>query len=157
MSRWTESVERRITASPDRLYDLVADPTRHPDLDGSGSVVEAIEVSTAERPLGVGDQFTMSMNLRGRYSMTSTVVEAVRHSRFAWQSYPHRDSSRWRSAFGGRIWRYEFEPVDDGATLVRETWDLGEEPLRALLIMFRGTTRNIMIRSLERMAAIAEP
>jgi uncharacterized protein YndB with AHSA1/START domain len=156
MSRWVASVERRITAPAEQLYALVSDPVRHKDFDGSGSVVGVTETSAPHDSLGVGDEFGMDMDLRGKYVMTSTVIEAVPGRRFAWQSRPHRDSARWRLIFGGRIWRYEFEP-DGDTTLVRESWDLSEEPLRAIMFGYQGTTRKIMNKSLERIAAICEP
>jgi hypothetical protein len=102
------------------MYALVADPVRHKDIDGSGSLIEAVDISSPGRPLGLGDHFSMRMNLRGKYTMTSTVVEAVPGKRFAWQSRPHADSVKWRFMFSGRIWRYEFEP-DGDVTLVRES------------------------------------
>jgi len=128
MSRWVVSVERRIAAPAERMYALVADPLQHKDIDGSGSLVEPVEISSPVRPLGLGDHFGMRMDLGGKYVMTSTVVEAAPGRRFAWQSRSHEDSVKWRLLFGGRIWRYEFEPDGDG-TLVRESWDLSEEPL----------------------------
>jgi uncharacterized protein YndB with AHSA1/START domain len=155
MSRWVASVERRIAARADRLYALVADPARHKDFDGSGGVVGVTEVSTPHRPLDVGDSFSMDMDMNGTYVMTSTVIEAVPGRRFAWQSRPHKDSARWRFVFGGRIWRYEFEPEGD-ATLVRESWDLKEEPLRALLFPLRSVACKSMRTSLDRMAELVE-
>lgn len=157
MTRWVRSVERRVAAPADRLYALVADPRRHPDFDGSGGLVTALRVSTDRRPLTVGDHFDMDMNLRGRYVMTSTIIEAEPGRRFAWQSRPHHAATRWRHIFGGRIWRYEFEPALDGTTLVRESWDLTEEPLR--LLMFtpaREAAAAGMSRSLARLAELTE-
>ncbi len=153
MNRWVASEERRIAAPADRLYALVSDPERHRDFDGSGGIVAPVEISTSRRPLDVGDTFSMDMDLRGRYTMTSTVIEAVPGRRFAWQSRPHKDSARWRMIFGGRIWRYEFEP-DGDTTLVRESWDLSEEPLRVLLFPFRATACDAMRKSLEQMAGL---
>jgi hypothetical protein len=155
MSRWGVSVERRVAAPADRLYALVADPLRHKEIDGSGSLIEAMDISSPGRPLRLGDHFSMSMDLRGKYVMTSTVIEAVPGRRFAWQSRPHEDSVKWRFVFGGRIWRYEFEPDGDG-TLVRESWDLSEEPLRALVILGRWAARGAMRRTLDRMAELVE-
>jgi len=153
MSRWGESVERRIVAPVEQLYALVADPVWHKDFDGSGALVPPVEIGTAERPLGVGDRFGMKMDFRGKYTMTSTVVEAGSDRRFAWQSRPHVDSSQWRFAFGGRIWRYEFE-ADGDVTLVRESWHLSEEPLRPLMILFLSEVRKNMRLSLDMMAAL---
>lgn len=153
MSRWVESVERRVAAPADRLYSLVADPARHREIDGSDMLVEALKIHSTVRPLVLGDRFDMAMDNRGKYVMTSTVVEASPGERFAWQSRPHKDSSRWRRMFGGRIWRYEFQPDGDG-TLVRESWDLSEEPLRVVVVAGRSAAREAMRRTLDRMAAL---
>jgi hypothetical protein len=86
--------------------------------------------------------------------MTSTVIEYDEDRRIAWQSRPPSDSSRWRHMFGGRIWRYELEPVAEG-TRVRESWDLSEEGIRWLVIGYRRKTRANMEATLERIAQLA--
>ena len=40
-TRDTESVERVIPAPPEAIFALLADPSRHHDIDGSGSVRQA--------------------------------------------------------------------------------------------------------------------
>ncbi|MFE5502823.1 SRPBCC family protein [Amycolatopsis japonica] len=156
MSFWVQSVERRIAAPADRIYALIADPARHKDFDGSGTVVTAVDVSSSTRPLDIGDWFSMNMDFHGKYTMTNTVVEAVPGERFAWQGKPHKHSTRWRFLFGGRIWRYEFEP-DGDTTLVRESWDLREERLRLLVVLGRRQVREDMRRTLDRIAELLEP
>ena len=56
-----------------------------------------------------------------------------------------------RHAVGGRIWRYELEPVD-GGTLVRESWDIRQESALTRPIVRRGAdqTRKNMAATLER-------
>ena len=72
----------------------------------------------------MGSMFTMSMKLGVPYSTVSEVVEYEVDRRIAWQTY---STIKWLARFGGgRIWRYELEPVD-GGTLVRETWDITHE------------------------------
>jgi uncharacterized protein YndB with AHSA1/START domain len=145
------TVERRIAAPPERIFALVADPRRHRDIDGSGTVRDATELP--ER-LAVGDTFGMNMEFGGPYTMTSTVIELEDNRRIAWQSRPHRSSSQWRHAFGGRIWRYDLEPVD-GATIVRESWDLTQERLRLLVWGYRRKTAANMAATLERIDRLA--
>ena len=52
---------------------------------------------------------------------------------------------------GGRIWRYELEPVD-GGTRVRESWDIRQESAltRPVVRMAAGKTRENMAKTLER-------
>jgi len=141
-----ETVERVIPAPPERIFALVADPRRHQDIDGSGTVRDATNLP--ER-LSLGATFGMNMQFGGAYTMTSTVIEFEDGRRIAWQSRPPRDSARWRHLFGGRIWRYDLDPVD-GGTRVRESWDLSEERLRFIVWGYRRKTRANMTATLDR-------
>lgn len=151
MTRWVDTVERIIPAPPAAIFALVADPSRHQDIDGSGTVRAATEPS---RQLALHDSFGMNMEFGGPYTMTSTVIELEPDRRIAWQSRPSAESRRWRHIFfGGRIWRYELEPVD-GGTRVRESWDLTEEKLKALVWGYRRKTHANMTATLERIERI---
>jgi hypothetical protein len=146
MTRWVETVTRTIPASTERIFELVADPRRHQDIDGSGTVRDATELP--ER-LALGATFGMNMDFGGPYQMTSTIIEFEEGRRIAWQSRPSPNAARWRHLFGGRIWRYELEPVE-GGTVVRESWDLSEERLRMLVWGYRRKTHSNMSATLER-------
>ncbi len=116
----TVTVERFIPAPPEAIFDLIVDPTRHRDIDGSGSVRQAKGPS---RRLELGDRFGMSMKIGVPYSMVSTVIELEENRRLAWQT---RGPTPIGQHVAGRIWRYELEPTE-GGTLVRETWDITHE------------------------------
>ena len=146
MPRWVESVERVIAAPPERIFALVADPRRHKDINGNGTVRDAVD---APERLFVGATFRLNMDFKGPYTMVSTVIEYDENRRIAWQSRPPADEAKWRQLFGGRIWRYELEPVD-GGTLVRESWDLSEERSRWIVRGYGRKTRVNMTRTLER-------
>ena len=140
------SVERVVHAPPEAIFALVADASRHPDIDGSGTVRQA--KPGAPEHLALGSTFGMSMRMGIPYSMVNTVVEFEDGRRIAWQARPPGVLGRF---LAGRIWRYELEPVD-GGTLVRESWDVSADHQRALLK--RGKlpeiTRTNMERTLER-------
>jgi uncharacterized protein YndB with AHSA1/START domain len=150
MSRWVESVERVVAAPPEDIFALVADPRRHQDINGNGTVRDAVE---APERLVVGATFRLNMDFKGPYTMVSTVIEYEDNRRIAWQSRPPADEAKWRQLFGGRIWRYELEPVE-GGTLVRESWDLSEERLRWVVRGYASRTRRNMERTLERIDAL---
>ena len=118
--RDTESVERVIPAPVDQIFAILADPSRHKEIDGSGSVRDSKEPSQRVK---LGDKFGMSMKLGLPYTMVSTVIEFEDNRCIAWQSRP---PGVFGKISGGRIWRYELEPVDSG-TRVRETWDISHE------------------------------
>lgn len=139
------TVERVIPAPPEAIFDLVADASRHPDIDGSGTVKQAKE--SPER-LSAGATFGMAMDQGFKYSMVNTVIEFEDNRRIAWQAVPRGFLGKF---VGGRIWRYELEPVE-GGTRVRESWDISQDHQRILLK--RGkmpeNTRNNMAKTLVR-------
>jgi uncharacterized protein YndB with AHSA1/START domain len=143
----TESVERTIAAPAAAIFALIADPRRHQAFDGSGMVREA--KNTPER-LSLGATFGMSMKLGVPYSMVSTVIDFEPNRRIAWQTYPPSIS---RFLAGGRIWRFELEPVE-GGTLVRETWDISQERVKAIVQGARAKTIIGMTKSLENIERI---
>lgn len=114
------TVERFIPAPPEAIFALLADPTRHREIDGSGTVRNA---KVASQQVELGSQFGMSMKMGLPYSMVSTVVELEPNRRIAWQT---RGPGPVGGLVGGRIWRYELEPRE-GGTLVRESWDIRQE------------------------------
>ena len=126
------SVERVIPAPPEAIFDLLADPARHCDIDGSGSVRAA---KTGSERLALGSTFGMSMKMGLPYSMVSEVIEFDENRRIAWQSKP--PSSLAGKVSGGRIWRYELEPAE-GGTRVRETWDISQEASGTKWLVARG-------------------
>jgi uncharacterized protein YndB with AHSA1/START domain len=139
-----ETVERVIAAPPEKIFDLLADPRRHHDIDGSGSVCEAKDCP--ER-LTLGAKFGMSMKQGIRYSTVNEVVEFEEGRRIAWEP---RSPGKVGNLFGGgRIWRYELEPVD-GGTRVRESWDISHEKIKVIVKPARKKTRKAMEATLAR-------
>lgn len=106
------SASRVVAADAQRLFDIVADPSMHAVIDGSGSVRSA---RGGSRKLALGDRFTTNMHLGLPYVISNRVVEYEEGRRIAW------------SHLGGWRWRYEFEPLDEDpdapSTRVTETFD----------------------------------
>jgi uncharacterized protein YndB with AHSA1/START domain len=144
------SVDRVIDAPAASLFALVADATRHPEFDGSGQLVKAKE--GAAQNLTLGSTFGMSMKMGVPYTVTNTVVEFEQDRRIAWQTVLSGPLGRF---LGGRIWRYELEPVD-GGTKVTESWDLSEDKQAFFLKSPKigQHTAVGMSKSLDRLAAL---
>lgn len=107
-SPWAKAARIVIDAPTGPVFDLLADPSRHALIDGSGTVRGP--VSGAQR-LELGSRFGMGMRLKVPYRTDNTVVEFEEGRRIAWC---HVNRHRWR---------YELEPIDAGRTLVTETFD----------------------------------
>jgi len=145
-------VERVIAAPPESIFCIIDDASRHPEIDGSGSV-KAPKPGAPQR-LTLGSTFGMSMKVGVGYSMTSTVIEYEENRRLAWQS---RLSGFLGRYLGGRIWRYELEPTD-GGTRVTESWDISQDHQRSMLR--RGKVpeqaRESMEKTLAHLATLTE-
>ena len=150
------SVERTIPAPPHAVFDVLADPARHHLIDGSGMVQGALapqggrSAHSAAQRLAIGRSFGMKMKLFVRYSTANRVTAFEEDRMIAWQTGPTGFMGK---LLGGRIWRYELEPVE-GGTCVRESWDIGPDHQRALLKLggiYWNKTRCDMERTLERL------
>jgi uncharacterized protein YndB with AHSA1/START domain len=148
-SRDAVSVQRLIPAPPEPIFDLLADPDGHAEIDGGGSVQAA---RSGGRRLGLGDRFGMDMKIGVAYSTSNTVIELEENRRIAWQTLAQGALSPF---VGGRIWRYELEPVD-GGTLVTETWDISKEAAvsKPFVRRMEAMTRSNMAATLERIEEI---
>lgn len=147
-SRDVETVERFIPAPAAAIFDLIADPARHHEIDGSGTVREA---TTGSQRLHLGSEFGMKMKAGLPYSMVSTVIEFKENRILAWQTTSPLPVIG--MLVGGRIWRYELEPVQ-GGTRVRESWDISKEKVKALVRPLRSKTRESMEKTLERIEQV---
>lgn len=142
------TVERFIPAPPERIFDVLADPSRHAEIDGSGTVRQS---PGGSQRLRLGSKFGMNMKLGIGYSMENTVVEFEENRRIAWQPRPSLPIVR--RLVGGRIWRYELEPCD-GGTLVRESWDITQEVHPRSVRPLRDRTIEAMAKTLERLEQV---
>ncbi len=106
------SASRTIAAPPAAIFAVLADPSRHKEIDGSATVLD--QRTDSPQTLELGSRFSMNMTLFGlRYRMTNEVVEFNEPTRIAWRH------------LGRHIWRYELSPSPDNQneTIVTETFD----------------------------------
>ena len=144
------TVERVIACQPSAVFELLADASKHPLIDGSGSVKEA-RTGTPQR-LSLGTTFGMSMRKGLPYSMVSTVIEFEENRRIAWQTKVPGLAGHF---IGGRIWRYVLEPAA-GGTRVQESWDISRDRQRLLFKVgpMAEQTRADMAATLDRIAEV---
>src|ERR1700754_385265 len=102
-----------VAASPPEVFALLANPYRHHEFDGSGTVRQA---PSGPQRLVLGDRFGVNMKNGLPYRITNRVVEFEQDRRIAW------------CHFMRAVWRYELEAVPDG-TRIRETFDYSASPV----------------------------
>jgi hypothetical protein len=121
-------VSRRIEAPAARIFEILANPQRHIDFDGS----EMLRGAVFDRPIsGVGDAFPMKMNRLGNdYLMLNYVVEFEADRRIFWEPAPGdlAPAGGEPSNVGipaGYRWGFILTPDGDDATMVTEVFDYG--------------------------------
>lgn len=149
MSPDSVSVTRTVPAPAERIFAVLTDPSRHHEIDGSGTVTAA---RGGSRTVGLGDSFGMNMRWGLRYATRNEVVALEPDRVIAWRTlapFPLR------LLFTGRTWRYDLRPVE-GGTEVTETWDVSTEaPLgRPAVRRLAGHSRRSMERTLERLEGV---
>ncbi len=111
------TVERVIPASSAEIFDVLSNPNRHADLDGSGYVRN---VAKGDRITGVGQVFTMNMegeHMGGEYRTENHVTGYSENALLAWQTAPAGTEPK------GWEWVWELTPQGSDSTLVRHTYD----------------------------------
>lgn len=119
---------RVIPTSAEAIFDLLARPDGHAVIDGSGTVT-GIQERTPER-LALGTKFGMTMKVGLAYKILNEVVEFDEGRRIAWRH------------FGGHVWRYILEPVDEQTTLVTEQFDPTGSRAGFVLRLMSASRRN---------------
>ncbi|MSO14690.1 MAG: dimethyladenosine transferase [Ilumatobacteraceae bacterium] len=125
-----------VAAPAQMIFDLLADPRRHGEIDGSGSIQSA-QLDAPER-LSLNATFGMKMKIGVPYKITNTVVEFEEGKTIAWRH------------FGGHIWRYNLEPTDGGTKVTEQfDWNRSKTPLLLKLRKSPQENAKFMEKTLE--------
>ena len=135
---------RFVTAEPQAIFDLLADPAKHATIDGSGTV--RASGSNAPGRLALGIKFGMSMKMGVPYKITNEVVEFDEPSLIAWRH------------MGGHIWRYRLRPVDGGTEVTEEfDWRPSKSSLFLKITGAPKSNAKAIEATLDRLAAHFAP
>jgi uncharacterized protein YndB with AHSA1/START domain len=114
-----------VAAPAAELFAIVADPRRHHELDGSGTVGDNIDAPPRLVP---GARFSTKMRMFGLpYRITSTVT-----------AMKPDELIEWRHPFGHH-WRWRFAAVSPSVTRVTETFDFRDTGLKDRFDYYRRT------------------
>jgi uncharacterized protein YndB with AHSA1/START domain len=119
-----------VAAPPAQVFALLADPHRHHEFDGSGTVRAAV---SGPEQLALGDRFGMAMKMKIGYHITNEVVEFEQDRLIAW------------CHFAKARWRYELAPVEIGTaagTRITETFDYARAPMRRGIALLKMPQQN---------------
>ena len=138
------SATRVISAAAERIFELIADPSRQPSWDGNNNLASA---APWQRVRQVGDIFTVT--LTNGAVRENHVVEFIEGSKIAWcPAEPRRQPP-------GHLWRWELRPVDPTLTSVTHTYDWTALTDDTRLPRARATTADMLRESIDRLATLA--
>lgn len=138
------SAERLVHATPEAIFELIADPARQPEWDGNDNLAEA---EPGQRVHAVGEVFVVTLT---KGTPRPNRVVAFEEGRvIAWRPAPTGEPEP------GHEWRWELEPVE-GGTLVRHVYDWTELTDPQRFDKARATTSANLSASIDRLAALAE-
>ncbi|AKV59239.1 SRPBCC family protein [Corynebacterium riegelii] len=140
-------VIRDIDAPAKEIFDLLSNPERHPETDGSGMVVSA---DKAERIKAVGDTFTMNMTKEdGDYQTTNEVFAFQQDRIIGWKNVENTTAG----VRVGAKWLYELEPIDADSTRVTLTYLRDEIELDPVRKFSESFDDAFLTKSLDSLAA----
>ena len=129
MTDETMSVATTINAPAKKVFDVLADPSTHQAIDGTGWVRQPLD---GKRLTGTDQVFRMAMYHDNHpdkdYEMANRVEVFDPPRAVAWR--PGQGPADANLEFGGWIWRYDLSPVSQSQTEVTLTYDWSAVPQR---------------------------
>ena len=131
------TVTRNATASPEVVYDLLADLRSHMIWAGDEQAknYRLLSIDAPEGPAAVGTEFsTVGADPMGEFHDRSVVTEATRSSLFGFVTEAHFVTKRGATAEWTNVHRYEIAPSEAGC---RVTYSIRVARISALPGMLR--------------------
>jgi hypothetical protein len=148
-----DEVIAHIEAPPEKVYDIIADVTRMPEMSPEVVRCEWLDGATRAEP---GARFKATNRVRITWFNTPVITVADRGREIAW--------SRTEVGGGTVVWRYRFE-LEGSGTRVTESYEVTKPVNRLGWFIIeriagrkdrRSDLRSGMERTLERLQALAE-
>jgi uncharacterized protein YndB with AHSA1/START domain len=139
------SATRVITASADRIFELIAEPSCQPSWDGNSNLASS---DPGQRVRRVGDVFKTT--LTNGAVRENHVVEFIEGSKIAWRPAEPKKQPP------GHLWRWELSPVNATLTTVTHTYDWTALTDASRMERARSTTPEMLRASMDKLATLAQ-
>jgi hypothetical protein len=155
-----ENVSATLTVGVpvDGVFAVLADPTTHAAIDGTGWVQESVDREPLTK---LGQIFRMDMHYArhpaGDYRVVNKVEVLDPPRAIGWLTGYEKDDGSLE--FGGWVWRYDLEPHGPSETEVKLSYDWSAVPqfVRDRGIEFPPFGPEHLINSLHHLAELAAP
>ncbi|ORV81471.1 polyketide cyclase [Mycobacterium interjectum] len=139
------SATRVISASAERIFELIADPAQQPSWDGNNNLASS---APGQRVRQVGDVFKTT--LTNGAVRENHVVEFIEGSTIAWRPAEPKKPPP------GHLWRWELHPINATLTSVTHTYDWTALTDSTRIERAGSTTPEMLRESIDRLATLAQ-
>jgi hypothetical protein len=148
------AVSTTIEASPEAIFAVLADPSTHADIDGTGWVRESLD---GARITAAGQVFHIAMYHENHpdkdYKMANLIEVFDAPRAIAWK--PGQESpDTGELGFGGWFWRYDLETTGPSRTTVTLTYDWSAVPLEVHQNQFPPFPKDHLDDSLQHLSGL---
>jgi uncharacterized protein YndB with AHSA1/START domain len=139
------SATRVISASAERIFELIAEPSSQPSWDGNNNLASS---APGQRVRAVGDVFKTA--LTNGAVRENHVVEFIEPTKIAWRpAEPGKPPP-------GHLWRWELSEINSTLTTVTHTYDFTALTDAKRLEKARSTTPEMLRESMDKLAMLAQ-
>jgi hypothetical protein len=139
------SATRAISASAERIFELIAEPSSQPSWDGNNNLASS---APGQRVRQVGDVFKTTLTNGG--VRENHVVEFIEATKIAWRpAEPGKPPP-------GHLWRWELSEINSTLTSVTHTYDFTALTDAKRLEKARSTTPEMLRESMDNLAMLAQ-
>jgi hypothetical protein len=151
----TLSATLPVAASAARVFAVLADPTSHSAIDGTGWIQKCVDLAPLTE---VGQIFRMDMyhanHPNGDYKVVNKIDVLDPQRAIGWLTGHEKDDGQLE--FGGWFWRYDLAPLGPSETEVTLTYDWSAVPqFRREFIQFPPFGPDHLTNSLHHLAELA--
>ncbi|OBF46261.1 polyketide cyclase [Mycobacterium sp. 852002-50816_SCH5313054-b] len=139
------SATRVISASAERIFELIADPAQQPSWDGNNNLGSS---APGQRVRRVGEVFKTT--LTNGAVRENHVVEFIEGSTIAWRPAEPKKPPP------GHLWRWELHPINATLTSVTHTYDWTALTDSTRFERASSTTPEMLRESIDRLATLAQ-
>jgi uncharacterized protein YndB with AHSA1/START domain len=139
------SATRAISASAERIFELIAEPSSQPSWDGNNNLASS---APGQRVRQVGDVFKTTLTNGG--VRENHVVEFIEATKIAWRpAEPGKPPP-------GHLWRWELSEINSTLTNVTHTYDFTALTDVKRLEKARSTTAEMLRESMDNLAMLVQ-
>jgi uncharacterized protein YndB with AHSA1/START domain len=139
------SATRAMSASAERIFALIAEPSSQPSWDGNNNLASS---APGQRVHQVGDVFKTT--LTNGAVRENHVVEFIENTKIAWlPAEPGKQPP-------GHLWRWELSEINSTLTTVTHTYDFTALTDAKRLEKARSTTAEMLRESMDNLAMLAQ-